>query len=618
MTGRLTNWAGSVTFQADDVRRPDSLERLRRLVAGSGKVRALGSGHSFNDIADTTGDLVSLAGLPRALRDRHRRAGGHRRRRRAVRRAGPDGCDGQGYALHNLASLPHISVAGAGRHGDPRLGGRATATWPPRSPALELVTADGELVTLDRDRTTTSPARWSGSARSAWSPASRSTSCRPSTMRQDVYEDLPLRRPGRALRRDHRHARTASACSPSWRRPADRPGLAQAAGGRARRARTDWFAARPARRPAASRARRSPPENCTEQLGVPGPWHERLPHFRLGVHPEQRRGAAVRVPRAATARGRGAARAGRDPRPGRPGAADLRDPHHRRRRPVAEPAYRQDSVALHFTWVKDWTAVAAGAAADRGARSRRSTPGRTGASCSPRRPRSCGTATRGWPTSTTSCGATTPSGTFRNDFLEAPARARGCLEASPDGHLAQLGPVVLRDLHVHDPRRLGQVRREGPLRRLEVVGLDVRGTRVVVAERLDQDVLGRVVEAAGPVEPQASGLGAGRPGEVAAISGQRSASSGRTRNLAVMKIMTRSLGRSGGGSAGTRVTAESSCCLGSKHGISTAGTFGTEGVGADDGHHDLRRQRRLRQGGQHRRRRARGGRSTCASTPAST
>ena len=112
MTGRLTNWAGSVTFQADDVRRPDSLERLRRLVADSGKVRALGSGHSFNDIADTRHTLVSLAELPELFEiDTAARAvkvGASLRYAEVGRRLHE-----QGQALHNLASLPHISVAGS-------------------------------------------------------------------------------------------------------------------------------------------------------------------------------------------------------------------------------------------------------------------------------------------------------------------------------------------------------------------------------------------------------------------------------------------------------------------------------------------------------------------------
>ncbi|MEV6981267.1 D-arabinono-1,4-lactone oxidase [Sphaerisporangium sp. NPDC051017] len=64
MSSQITNWAGNVVFRAERVERPSSLDELRALVARSGKVRVLGSGHSFTRIADTPGVLVSLDGLP--------------------------------------------------------------------------------------------------------------------------------------------------------------------------------------------------------------------------------------------------------------------------------------------------------------------------------------------------------------------------------------------------------------------------------------------------------------------------------------------------------------------------------------------------------------------------
>ena len=64
MSEHPTNWAGNVTFQADRVHRPESVEQLQQIVRTSGRVRALGTGHSFSPVADTTGDLVSVAGLP--------------------------------------------------------------------------------------------------------------------------------------------------------------------------------------------------------------------------------------------------------------------------------------------------------------------------------------------------------------------------------------------------------------------------------------------------------------------------------------------------------------------------------------------------------------------------
>jgi alditol oxidase len=62
-----TNWAGNVTFGAQRFHRPSSLRELQHLVARSDRVRALGTGHSFNRLADTPGDLVSVAALPRLI-----------------------------------------------------------------------------------------------------------------------------------------------------------------------------------------------------------------------------------------------------------------------------------------------------------------------------------------------------------------------------------------------------------------------------------------------------------------------------------------------------------------------------------------------------------------------
>ena len=62
-----TNWAGNVVFGARAVHRPTSVEQLQDLVARRDRVRALGPGPSFSPIADTTGDLVSVADLPASV-----------------------------------------------------------------------------------------------------------------------------------------------------------------------------------------------------------------------------------------------------------------------------------------------------------------------------------------------------------------------------------------------------------------------------------------------------------------------------------------------------------------------------------------------------------------------
>lgn len=119
MTVATTNWARNITFTAARFHRPGSVAELQKIIADSRSLRVLGTGHSFNAIADTAGDLVSVAGLPRTVELDERAA-------TVTVSAGlrfgelTDAVHRAGLALHNLGSLPHISVAGAcatGTHG---------------------------------------------------------------------------------------------------------------------------------------------------------------------------------------------------------------------------------------------------------------------------------------------------------------------------------------------------------------------------------------------------------------------------------------------------------------------------------------------------------------------
>ena len=161
------------------------------MVRSADRLRALGSRHSFNDIADTDGDLVSLAAMPRILEVE---ADGLTVTVDGGVRYGDlaEPLQEAGFALHNLASLPHISVAGAcatGTHGSgSRLGNLATAVT-----AVELVRPDGELVTFSRDD---DPDVFPGAvvALGALGVVTRLTLTVEPTfeVRQDVYEDLDL------------------------------------------------------------------------------------------------------------------------------------------------------------------------------------------------------------------------------------------------------------------------------------------------------------------------------------------------------------------------------------------------------------------------------------------
>src|SRR5690349_7224852 len=127
---QLTNWARNIVFTPSRFERPSRVEQIQELVAGADRVRVLGTGHSFNEVAATDGLLINLADLPLTVDVDHASstvlvsAGA-----RFGDLMGP--LDAAGLALHNTGSLPHISVAGAcatGTHGSGTgNGGLATA-----------------------------------------------------------------------------------------------------------------------------------------------------------------------------------------------------------------------------------------------------------------------------------------------------------------------------------------------------------------------------------------------------------------------------------------------------------------------------------------------------------
>ncbi|MER7581187.1 D-arabinono-1,4-lactone oxidase [Kitasatospora sp. NPDC097691] len=353
MTVAATNWAGNIAFGAERFHEPRSVGELRRIVAGSRSVRAVGTGHSFNAIADTTGDLVSVAGLPRVV-------GLDERAGTVTVSAGlrfgelAEVLDRSGLALHNLGSLPHISVAGAcatGTHGS----GVANGCLAAAVRSVELVTADGALVTVERGA-----AEFPGAVVSlgALGVVTRLTlDVVPAfEVRQWVYEGLPT-----AVLRERFDEVMAAAYSVSlftaWRTDRiDQVWLKARGGADAPGAWLGAVLADGPRHPVPG----CPPEPCTRQLGVPGRWHTRLPHFRPDFTPSsgdelQSEYFVARANAVAAFDALDAVRARISP------ALQIGEI-----RTVAaddlwlSPAYKRDCVAFHFTWHPD-AAAAAGA-----------------------------------------------------------------------------------------------------------------------------------------------------------------------------------------------------------------------------------------------------------------
>ncbi|MFI9581948.1 D-arabinono-1,4-lactone oxidase [Streptomyces sp. NPDC052236] len=353
MTDAGTNWAGNIAFSAERVSRPATVSELRGIVADSSRVRALGSGHSFNDIADTDGALVSLAGLPGDVEIDT--AAATVRVPAGVRYAAlAREVHARGLALHNMASLPHISVAGSvatGTHGS----GNANGSLATAVRTVEMVTADGELLTLDRDK---DGEQFAGSVVALGAlgvVTSLTLDLVPAfDMRQYVFTGLPL-----ATLEDHFDAVTSAAYSVSlftdWSAPVfSQVWLKQHEDPSALAPDFPWATpATGAMHPVPG----MPATYCTEQHGVPGPWHARLPHFRAEFTPSngEELQSEYLVPRHhALAALRAVAALGETMAPVlqvcevRTMAADDL---------WLSPAYGQETVGLHFTWVKDTAAV---------------------------------------------------------------------------------------------------------------------------------------------------------------------------------------------------------------------------------------------------------------------
>ena len=361
MSDQLRNWAGNLVYGAARVHRPGTVGEVRDLVRHASRIRPLGSRHSFNAIADTSGDLLSLErlneieSLDTAQRMVTVGAGiTYGTLCAALHRSG--------FALHNMASLPHISVAGAcatATHGSGvRNGCLATSVR-----ALELVTGTGDVVSLSRDRDG-DRFRAAAVGLGALGVVTRLTlDVQPAfAIRQVVYEDLPLAR----LEVDF-DAIMSSAYSVSlftdwqgdtidqvWTKERVNAGDVTSITPPPH----DFFGASAAtvkRHPIAS----FPADPCTEQLGVPGPWHERLPHFKMDFTPSS--GAELQSEYfVARSHAVPALRAVRRL------ANQLRSVLQVSEvRTIAaddlwlSPYAGRDSVAFHFTWFPDWPAVGA-------------------------------------------------------------------------------------------------------------------------------------------------------------------------------------------------------------------------------------------------------------------
>jgi xylitol oxidase len=350
------NWAGNVQYGASQVMHPASLEELQDVVATNELVRPLGSRHSFSTIADSEGILVSLASLPRSVEvDAAAKtatvASGMTCGEVAIE------LHRQGWALHNLASLGHIAVAGAcatATHGS----GDRNKCLSAAVRAMTVVDPQGGLAAvtplLDGDRFAATQAGLGG----VGIVVTASLAVEPTyDVAQRVYLDLPFATfvtnyeeilasaYSVSLFTDYRAARFTQV----WRK---------------QRVSLDenlewpdpWFGAVAATHPVHPVPGMSP-DATTRQGADGGPWHERLPHFRLDHTPSsgeeiqseylvaREHAAPVLEALAAIA----------------PSIAPVLLISEVRSVAADDvwlsPAYGRDTVAFHFTWRRDPPAV---------------------------------------------------------------------------------------------------------------------------------------------------------------------------------------------------------------------------------------------------------------------
>jgi xylitol oxidase len=281
---RLKNWAGNLEYSTENVAYPETVEQVQAVIQKTEKLRALGSQHCFNKIADSTSQQLSTSRLNKiiSLDEANKTVTVEGGIRYGVL---GEHLQGKGYALHNLASLPHISVAGSiatATHGSGvKNGNLATAVS-----AIEFVNAAGEVVTLTREK---DGEQFLGAVvgLGGLGVVTKVTlDIQPTfQVQQVVYENLPF-----AELEKNFEAIMSSGYSVSLFTDWQKNNVSEVwvksrvMPGQPIKNKPELFGAKLATKnlhPIAALAS----ENCTEQMGVPGPWHERLPHFRMNFTP---------------------------------------------------------------------------------------------------------------------------------------------------------------------------------------------------------------------------------------------------------------------------------------------------------------------------------------------
>jgi xylitol oxidase len=350
-----TNWSGNLTYGAANLHKPATFEEVCDVVKSCSKLRALGATHSFNSIADSNHDQISLEHLTEMTLDEKAHTvtigGGVKYSQLAP------WLDAKGYALHNLASLPGITVAGAcatATHGSGMHNGNLATVVT----ALEIVTADGNLLSLSAQK---SGEQFLGAvvALGSLGVVTRITlNVQPTyQVAQSVYQDLSFDQLGNHFEEIFSSGYSVSVFTDWEHHRATQLWIKRRLGPNdPNQWQSEFLGAKLSKVKLHPLAGHSA-ESCTEQEGIPGPWYDRLPHFRIGQTPSS--GQELQTEYFV---------------PFEHGFAAVQtvEKIHKHISPLLfvtelrtiaadrlwmSMAYQRPSLAIHFTWKPDWPGV---------------------------------------------------------------------------------------------------------------------------------------------------------------------------------------------------------------------------------------------------------------------
>ncbi len=341
-----TNWAGNYTYKAQKLHKPATVEELQQLLRDMDTHKALGSRHCFNNIADSPLNQISTENLRRLVQV-------NKDQMQVTVESGMRYGDlapmleAEGLALHNLASLPHISIAGAcatATHGSGVQNGNLASVVS----GMELILSNGDSLSLKRQDPDFNAAVVHLGALGIVSRITLDV-VPDYQVSQRVFLDLPFETAVNHFDEIMSGGYSVSLFTDWQDGKVSQVWVKRKADAMPETDETEYFGAFPADRDVHPIIRLSA-ENCTPQMGVPGPWYERLPHFKMGFTPSSgdelqseffiARDQAVEAFQALEAK------------------KDLIGPQLQisEIRSVAadnlwlSPAYKRDVVAFHFTW----------------------------------------------------------------------------------------------------------------------------------------------------------------------------------------------------------------------------------------------------------------------------